>query len=87
MGGILTLRTPDQAEPRQVTVLKVKQPFGDKCPCRHEEMDRWENLPKIHNWDIRASGSHVGSYLRDFGIRGQGNFLIGKGHVPLEGKG
>jgi hypothetical protein len=85
VGGILTLQTPGQVEPRGLLGLKVKQPLADKYPCPREEMDRW-SLPKIRNWDIRASEDHVGLYPRDFGTQGRGYFPMGKSHAPLKGR-
>ncbi len=85
MGGILTLQTPGQAKPQGLSDLEVRQPLAGEFPCPREEMDRW-NLPKIHNWDIRASEDHVGLYQRDFGIYGQGYLPVGKSHALPEKK-
>jgi hypothetical protein len=52
VGGILTLRTPDQEKPRGVSGLKVIQPLPDKFQCPRGEMDRF--LQKIGHMSIRA---------------------------------
>ena len=85
MGGILTLRTPDQEEPRGLSGLMMKRFLADRVPCPRGEMDRW-SLLKIRNWGIRASEDHIGLYHGDFGIQSRGYFPIEKSHVPLKGR-
>ena len=84
MGGILTLQTPDQVEPRGVSGLKVKQPLPDKFPCPRGEIDRF--LQKIGHVSIRAREDHMGMFHKDFEIQRRGFSPIEKSHVPLKGR-
>ncbi len=86
VGGILTVHTPDRAEPQGLRGLKVKQSLPDKFLCTRGEMDR-RSLPKIGNWDIRVSEDQACLYRRDFGTQGRGYFPTGRGHAPPKGMG
>ena len=52
MGGILTLETPDQVEPRGLSGLMMKGFLADRVPCPRGDMDRF--LQKIGHMSIRA---------------------------------
>ena len=84
MGGILTLQTPDQEEPRGLSGLTMKQLLADRVLCPHGEMDQF--LQKMANMRIRESEDRIVLNYRGFDVRTRDCVPIEKCHAPLQGR-